>query len=614
MGKGGFIWWQGVVEDRIDPLFLGRCRVRILGWDTEDKSRMPTIELPWAYPIQPITSAAQTGVGISPTGVVEGTWVVGFYRDGEDAQERVFFGTLGGIPGDTPPNPNSNKGFYDPRRSLEELPPAHPDAEKAGILGVAALLDNDASSLLSVPTAPVSIEYYKKSELKAGQTIKDLEANNPKFNYSESPLSVGYGKLTVPHTLTAIVKEYAVRSRYPDQDYLGEPTTPRAARGAFGVAGGFGLYTGDGILQEKEKWRLAFNSNIRRAKASDVETWEEPPPISLYGARYPYNHVHQSESGHLFEMDDTPGAERLHRYHRMGTFEEIGSLGQRVTKIANQDFKFCMSNYYEQVQGDYLLNVSNDLDIVSTGYFHNTGTVDMNSSGAISITASDQTTIGGKGGVTIDAGSGPIIMRGSTFHQEVVSAQNTVKTKGNFTADTGGSHNILAGSLGFATLGGASISAGGSMTVISDNVQESCLNLAGLVGAPARSFTAGMGNINFETVLPSPASGAFNFNAGPAGAIGAISMDFLGNITLKAFAGLAEITLGASGIELSYLGGLSSIKLDAAGVTIEGITVKLAGSAMATVEGAATKVSGTGTLNLESSGINTVKGSLVMIN
>ena len=85
MRKDGFIWWQGGVEDRIDPLFLGRCRVRILGWDTEDKVRMPTSELPWAYPIQPITSAAQTGVGISPTGVVEGTWVVGFYRDGEDA-------------------------------------------------------------------------------------------------------------------------------------------------------------------------------------------------------------------------------------------------------------------------------------------------------------------------------------------------------------------------------------------------------------------------------------------------------------------------------------------------------------------------------------------------
>jgi len=41
-GKDGFIWWNGVVEDRKDPLFLGRCRVRILGWHTADKSELPT--------------------------------------------------------------------------------------------------------------------------------------------------------------------------------------------------------------------------------------------------------------------------------------------------------------------------------------------------------------------------------------------------------------------------------------------------------------------------------------------------------------------------------------------------------------------------------------------
>ena len=603
MGKDGFIWWQGVVEDRIDPLFLGRCRVRILGWDTEDKTRMPTSELPWAYPVQPITSAAQTGVGISPTGVVEGTWVVGFYRDGEDAQERVFFGTLGGIPGDTSPSPLTRKGFCDPRPSAEERQALHPDLVAAGIADTLPNLTFDPGSEVNVPSAPASIDYYKKSELKSGKLIIDLEKNNPKFNYSESPLSAGFGNLTVPHTLTAIIKEKADRSRYPDMDYLGEATTPRAARGGYGVAGGFGLYTGGGILQEKEKWRLAFNSTIRRAKASDVSTWEEPPP--LYAARYPYNHVHQSESGHLIEIDDTPGAERLHRYHRAGTFEEIGPLGQRITKIANQDFKISMANYYEQVHGDYLLNISNDLDIVSTGYFHNTGTIDMNSSGGISISGAGQTSIGGKGGVTIDAGSGPITMRGSTFHQEVVSAQNTVKTKGNFTADTGGSHNILAGSLGFASLGGASISAGGSMTVISDNVQESCLNIAGIAGAPARSFKAAMGNIDFETVLPSPALGALNFNAGPAGAIGAISMDFLGNITLKAFAGLANITLGASGIELSYLA--SSIKLGPTGITISGPITTVEGTAKVTVKGGAAA-------EFKSDGVNTIGGSLVMIN
>ena len=116
MGKDGFVWWQGVVEDRYDPLYLGRCKIRILGWHTEDKTDMPTESLPWAYPVQPIVSAAQTGVGISPTGPVEGTWVVGFYRDGEQAQEPVFFGTLGGIPSlDSKIPSDKNEGFSDPR-------------------------------------------------------------------------------------------------------------------------------------------------------------------------------------------------------------------------------------------------------------------------------------------------------------------------------------------------------------------------------------------------------------------------------------------------------------------------------------------------------------------
>ena len=267
-----------------------------------------------------------------------------------------------------------------------------------------------------------------------------------------------------------------------------------------------------------------------------------------------------------------------------------------------------MSNYYEQVHGDYLLNVSNDLDIVSVGYYHKTGTIDMASSGAISISGSDQTLLGGKGGVTIDAGSGPITMRGSTFHQEVVSAQNTVKTKGNFTADTGGKHDILAGSLGLASLGGASISAGGSMTVIGDSIQESCLNIAGATGGPARSFKATNGNIDFETILPNPAFGAFNFNAGLAGLLGSISMDSIGQISLNMgpAGSVAKITLGASGIELSYLSGLSSIKLDATGVTVSGLTASVNGTVQAKVEGAL--------VNVEASGINTVKGSLVMIN
>lgn len=94
-----FYWWFGVVEDRNDPLRLGRCRVRILGYHTADTELLPTGNLPWAIPVMPANSAGTSGVGWSPTGAVEGSWVVGFFADGENGQHPMFFGTVGSIPG-----------------------------------------------------------------------------------------------------------------------------------------------------------------------------------------------------------------------------------------------------------------------------------------------------------------------------------------------------------------------------------------------------------------------------------------------------------------------------------------------------------------------------------
>ena len=112
MGKDGFQWFVGVVEDRNDPKTLGRVRVRCLGYHTEDLVKLPTADLPWAHPMNPITSATVSGVGHTPLGVVEGTWVVGFFTDGERAQQPVIMGTLPGVPRDLPVK-DDTKGFQD---------------------------------------------------------------------------------------------------------------------------------------------------------------------------------------------------------------------------------------------------------------------------------------------------------------------------------------------------------------------------------------------------------------------------------------------------------------------------------------------------------------------
>ena len=112
LGQDGFNWFIGVVEDRDDPKKVGRVRVRCLGYHTEDKIKLPTSDLPWASPVLPITSSGISGIGQTPLGLVEGSWVFGFFRDANYLQEPIVLGSLPGRPveeaGDT--------GFYDPNK------------------------------------------------------------------------------------------------------------------------------------------------------------------------------------------------------------------------------------------------------------------------------------------------------------------------------------------------------------------------------------------------------------------------------------------------------------------------------------------------------------------
>jgi hypothetical protein len=92
--------YYGVVESRdADPKKLGRCKVRVVGIHTEDSVLLPTKDLPWAYPLMPVHSASMSGIGYSPTGIVEGTWCAITFRD-EYMQQPVIMGTVGGIPED----------------------------------------------------------------------------------------------------------------------------------------------------------------------------------------------------------------------------------------------------------------------------------------------------------------------------------------------------------------------------------------------------------------------------------------------------------------------------------------------------------------------------------
>lgn len=91
MGKDGFVWWIGVVENRNDPLKLGALRVRIAGWHTESLVDMPSEMLPWT-PVMKSCSGSNFSIDVK-----EGDWVVGFFMDGNAGQKPVVFGAFDGI-------------------------------------------------------------------------------------------------------------------------------------------------------------------------------------------------------------------------------------------------------------------------------------------------------------------------------------------------------------------------------------------------------------------------------------------------------------------------------------------------------------------------------------
>lgn len=108
-------WFVGVVEDRMDPLKLGRVRVRVVGLHPPQRAQgdvmgIPTEKLPWMSVIQPITSAAMSGIGGSVTGPVEGTRVYGHFLD-KWKTNGIVLGTYGGIVRE---KPNRLEGFSDP--------------------------------------------------------------------------------------------------------------------------------------------------------------------------------------------------------------------------------------------------------------------------------------------------------------------------------------------------------------------------------------------------------------------------------------------------------------------------------------------------------------------
>lgn len=306
MGKNGFVWWQGVVEDIYDPLKLGRVRVRALGWHTDNKGDIPTSDLPWAHIVMPVNSASVSGKGWSPTGIVQGTWVIGFFRDGNAAQEPVVFGTIGGINTANIPLPNEilelhGKPFVDTNEIKEKFA----ERVQSKATAIANLLDKQKDD-----TGKKPYELPKNPTINTARGFSDPDGV------------------------------------YPLISRMGEADTNRLARGE---------QINQTIVKKK-------NDSLESTPTALYGIWAEPK--SPYSAAYPFNSVYESRSGHVIEYDDTPDAERLHFYHCSGSFTEIHPLGSEVHKVVGNAWDITLNDKMILVKGNCSFNANKTLKIM----------------------------------------------------------------------------------------------------------------------------------------------------------------------------------------------------------------------------------------------------------
>ena len=531
LGKEGFIWWIGVVEDRFDPLYLGRCKVRILGWHTKDKTTLPTKNLPWCSPIQPITSAAQTGVGISPTGVVEGSWVFGFYRDGNDAQEPMMLGTMGGIPQSVA---ELNQGFNDPRADIEYIPLTFSDTLD--------VIENK-QELINVPRDPVYLpENYDGKDTGAKATILNRGEGG-----SDTEIST-----------------------YPDARYVTrkEPTTPRLARGireatAHNTVSSAGQFRPlDGLLYAKDLSRITNVKRARGGATGDDEKFDEPS--IQFQAIYPYNHVHQSESGHVLEIDDTPKQERLHWFHRSGTYVEMQNDGNHVTKSVGDTYNLTYHNSFEAVKNEKVSTISggyelfvNERGIPGNDYYLKVG----KQGNAIIETQT--------GNILLNAGRNNIILNAgeiqTNFSKNVATSTSedyTISSRNYFSTATGNTEISTDGKL---SLKGTpiNISSEGTMTATGqvftqtfsdqsiENLQSSLLEVP---SEYAKEINATFGKIKLESI-DSAGTGGIEINTGLAGKASQMKFGLKGDVTLTSLLGNIETSADVGNITTTAVKG-----------------------------------------------------------
>jgi len=327
-----FIWWLGVVEDNNDIAMAGRVKVRITGYHTANRETLPVKHLPYAIPINSVTSAAMNGI-MENHQLVQGSTVIGFFADGDEGQIPMILGTVAGNPmshvedgqptGTTNPD-NLRRGFTDPTGKF----PRASDGKIKGTVegegheeGFAGVGEPDTSRLARNEHAE---EHYS--------LINRREIREEKIRTATAPSVEGDG----------LLDDKGGKAYEPVE--WDEPH-PR------------------GKSKDEAKY---FNPRQDMIDGGDGDP-SKKGSMEDYTSLYPFNTVKETRAGFVFETDNTEGNKRYHEYHPSGTHKEIHHDGTKVEKIIGDDYEIITKDKNVLIRGNCNVTIVGDCKMLVQG-------------------------------------------------------------------------------------------------------------------------------------------------------------------------------------------------------------------------------------------------------
>ena len=254
---------------------------------------------------------------------------------------------------------------------------------------------------------------------------------------------------------------------------LNEPDLSRLARGASAEKHA-------SLVQKREKRA----TGIPTAKAPSVKTvaedissadyssgsWDEPHPrfgstgtgtysdpgtVPTFGegttSVYPFNKVTETESGHVFEVDDTPGNGRIHEYHNSGSFYEIQADGTKVTKIVGDDYEIVIGGKNVSISGGCNVTIVGDCKLRVDGDYYE----EINGNKFTTITGSHHTKI--QGNSVAEIGTGMSVNVAEDYGMRV-GKTTSITNVGSYTQTVGDGFNMTVN-------GGYNLTSTGNMSM-----------------------------------------------------------------------------------------------------------------------------------------------------